>query len=142
VLAPGGRAGLAVWQGLDRNDFLRALTETEARYLTVLGVSYEDLAGPFLFGDPEWLGRLLAEAAFEDVRVHERTIEARFPAECFVENVEFAYSAVVPQFSEDPEAFGAFVRSVDHDLRDVLDDHRDGDRIVFPIRVNVAVATV
>jgi ubiquinone/menaquinone biosynthesis C-methylase UbiE len=142
VLAPGGRAGLAVWQGLDRNDFLRALTEAEAQHLSTLGMSYEELAGPFLFGDPGWLHSMLADAGFANVGVEERTIEARFPATGFVENVEFAYSAVVPEFSEEPAAFAAFVEAVDRDLRDTLDRHREGDEIVFPARVNFAAGAV
>ena len=125
VLVPGGRVGVAVWQGLDRNDFFRELTDVEASHLQELGQTYEDLAGPFLFGDAEGLRDLLSGAGFSDVRVEEREIEGRFPAERFVENVEFAYSAVVPEFSEDPRRFAAFVAV-------------DGDEIVFPIRVNVA----
>ena len=137
VLAPGGRVGLAVWQGMDRNDFFRELTEVELRHLEDLGMGYEDLAGPFLHGDPDWLRALLEDGGFADVRVEERAFEARFPAERFVENLEFAYSAVVPEFSEDPDRFAAFVAAVDRDARETLDRHRDGDAIVFPVGVNV-----
>jgi SAM-dependent methyltransferase len=140
VVTPGGRVGLAVWQGFDRNDVLGALTEVEARHLSVLGVPYEELAGPFLFGDPHWLRDLAAGAGFSDVRVEERSFEARFPADGFIENVEFAYSAVVPQFSEDPAAFDEFVQVVEREVRDVLARHRDGDQIVFPLHVNLAAA--
>jgi ubiquinone/menaquinone biosynthesis C-methylase UbiE len=141
VLVPGGRAGVAVWQGLDRNEFIAAMTDVEVRHLARVGMSYEDLAQPFLFGDPEWLRRLLADAGFEDVRVEPRSFDARFPAEGFVENLEFAYSAVIPEFSEDPAAFGAFVEAVDRDLQDVLARHREGGEIVFPLHLNVAAAT-
>jgi SAM-dependent methyltransferase len=140
ILTPGGRIGIAVWQGLDRMDFLRALTETEARHLSVLGVTYEELAGPFLHGDPDWLRGLVAGAGFDDVGVEPRSFEARFPAAGFVENLEFAYSAVIPEFSEDPAAFGVFVEAVDRDLRDVLDAHRQGDEIVFTLHANIATA--
>ena len=117
------------------------MTETEARHLSELGGSYEDLARPFLFGDPNWLRALLAEAGFSDLRVEERTIEGRFPAEGFIKNVEFAYSAVVPQFSEDPARFSAFVEAVEAELRDTLERYRDDGEIVFPIAVNVAGAS-
>jgi SAM-dependent methyltransferase len=137
VLARGGRVGLAVWQGMDRNDFFRELTEVEARHLEALGVTYEELAGPFLHGDPEWLHALLADSGFGDVRVEERTFEARFAADGFVENVEFAYSAVVPEFSDDPERFAAFVEAVDRDARETLERHRDGAEIAFDVAVNV-----
>jgi ubiquinone/menaquinone biosynthesis C-methylase UbiE len=141
VLAPGGRVGLAVWRALDQNEFFAAMTEVELRHLTAVGMTYEDLAGPFLFGDPEWLQALITDAGFGDVRVEPRAFEARFPAGGFVENVEFAYSAVIPEFAEDPAAFREFVAAVDRDMRDVLTRHRQGDEIVFPMHVNIGRGT-
>lgn len=140
VLAPGGRAGVAVWQGFGRNEFFAAMTEVEARHLAHVGVAYEELAAPFSFGDAEQLRGLLEDAGFADVRVEQRSFHARFPADRFVENTEFAFSAVVPEFVEDPAAFQAFVEAVDRDLRELLLDHREGDEIVFPLHVNVGAA--
>ncbi|MBD0328635.1 MAG: methyltransferase domain-containing protein [Thermoleophilia bacterium] len=141
VLAPGGRAGLAVWRGFDRNEFFGAMTEVEMRHLADLGMTYEDLAQPFLFGDPEWLHGLLAGAGFGAVDVEPRSLEARFPADGFVENAEFAYSAVVPEFVDDPGAFAAFVDVVDQEMAELVARHRDGDEIAFPLHLNVAAAT-
>jgi ubiquinone/menaquinone biosynthesis C-methylase UbiE len=140
VLVPGGRAGIAVWQGFDRNDFFAAMAEVEARHLAQVGVDYGELAAPFALGDPEQLRVLLADAGFAEVRVEPRALTARFPAERFVENTEFAFSAVVPQFVADPASFDEFVAAVDHELRDVLARHREGDEIAFPLHVNLAVA--
>jgi ubiquinone/menaquinone biosynthesis C-methylase UbiE len=140
VLAPGGRVGVAVWQGFDRNEFFGAMTEVELRHLADVGMTYEQLAQPFLFGDPEWLHALVANAGFEAVRVESRTVDARFPADGFVENVEFAYSAVIPEFAEDRSAFAAFVEAVDREMQDLLARHREGDEIVFPLHLNVAAA--
>lgn len=142
VVTPGGRVGLAVWQGLDRHDLFRALTEAEVRHLSVVGVTYEDAAAPFLRGDPDWLREAVADAGLGDVQVEERSFEARFPSpETFVANLEFAYSAVIPEFSEDPEAFDSFVASVASEVEDLVARHTEGDEVVIPMHVNVAVAT-
>lgn len=137
VLDVGGRVGVAVWQGLERNDFFRALTEIEARHLSTVGMTYEELAGPFLLDDPDRLRTLLSDAAFSKVRVEQHTIEARFPAGDFIENIEFRYS-VIPEFSQNPAAFQAFVEAVNQEMGDVLDEHRVGNEIVFPVGVNLA----
>jgi SAM-dependent methyltransferase len=138
VLRPGGRVGLAVWQGFERNEFFGAMTEVEVRHLAQVGMTYEDLAQPFLYGEPEWLRRLVADAGLADVHVETRVFEGRFPADGFVENVEFAYSAVIPEFAEDPAAFRAFVDAVDREMADLVARHCDGDEIAFPLHVNVA----
>jgi ubiquinone/menaquinone biosynthesis C-methylase UbiE len=138
VLAADGRLGVAVWQGLDRNEFFGAMADVEAPHLAGVGMTYEELAQPFLFGDVESLERLLVDAGFADVRVEPRSFEGRFPADGFVEKVEFAYSAVIPEFADDPDAFREFVEAVDRDLEDHLARHRDGDEIVFPLHLNVA----
>ena len=138
VLNAGGRVGIAVWQGLDRNDLFRSLIEVEATHLETVGMTYEDLAASFLFGDPDALHALISDAGFSKVHVEQRTIEARFPVRDFVENVEFGFSAVIPDFAANPAAFQAFVEAVDRDMADVLDAHRIGDEIVFPMGVNLA----
>lgn len=138
VLDVGGRVGVAVWQGLDHNDFFRALTEIEASHLSTVGMTYEELAIPFLFDDPDRLRTLLSDAAFSKIHVEQHTIEARFPAGDFIENIEFGYSAVIPEFSENPAAFQAFVEAVNQEMGDILDEHRVGNEIVFPVGVNLA----
>jgi hypothetical protein len=81
----------------------------------------------------------VADGGFDEVRVEPRVFEARFPADGFVENVESAYSAVIPEFSEDPSAFRAFVETVDRGLKELPARHRDG--IAFPLHLNVAAGT-
>ena len=142
VLSPGGRVGVAVWQDLERQGLFAELTEVEARHLAVVGMTYEDIALPFLLGDPEWLGGLLEEAGLRDVRVETRVFEARFAgADTFVENVEFVYAGIVPEFVEDPASFAAFVEAVSSEMRDVVERYRDGDDVVFAMHVNIAAAT-
>jgi ubiquinone/menaquinone biosynthesis C-methylase UbiE len=142
VVAPGGRAGLAVWQGVDRNDVFGSMADVEVRHLAHVGMTYEDLVRPFMFGDPEWLRRLLVEAGFDDVHVEQRSFEARFPAHHFVENVEFAYSAVIPEFAANPAAFREFVERVDGDMQELLARHRDDGEIAFPLHLNVGLGSV
>ena len=142
VLARGGRLGLAVWHGLERNEFMRRLCEAELGRLSPLGLGFEDVAAPFLLGDAEELRRLVGAAGFSDVVVEERVLEARFASpETFVADVEFAYSAVIPQFSEDPAAFAAFVAAGERDTRDLVDAHTEGGEVVFDLAVNLARAT-
>jgi hypothetical protein len=140
VLAPGGRLALAVWRGLEANDFMRALCETEHRHLDVAGMSFEDVAAPFLFGDAAALRDVVAGAGFEGVEVAPRAIEARFPAADFVATLEHAYSAVVPAYAEEPARFQAFVAAVGRDLAPIVERHRRGDEVVFPMAFNLAVA--
>jgi SAM-dependent methyltransferase len=142
VLVPGGRVGVAVWLGLDRLDLFRALAEGEVRHLASLGVTYEDAAAPFTLGDPEEVRALLSAAGFADVSVEERSFEARFSEpERFVSNVDFAYAAVIPQFAEDPAAFEAFAETVQREMHDVIEGHRQGDELVIQLHLNLATAT-
>lgn len=142
VLTAGGRLGVAVWQGVHSSPFFVALTDIEAGHLNPLGLTYEDLTGPFRFGDPTRLRELVTDAGFSQVQVEERLIEARFPTIDFVENIEFGYSAVIPEFSESPAAFRAFVEAVDREMDDILEAHRVGDEIVFTIGANIATGTI
>lgn len=142
VLAAGGRAVFSVWRALEHCSLFEALVEAECRHLEKLGVTYEELAAPFLMDDAEALRALLAEAGFARVEVAEASIEARFPSAAgFVEDVEIAYASVMPQFAEDPSAFEAFVASVERDLRPALERYRDGEGVRFPMKTHVATAS-
>jgi ubiquinone/menaquinone biosynthesis C-methylase UbiE len=71
ALAPGGRLGVAVWAGVDRNPPFGALSEAIAQVLGAeAGAAYAD--GPFAMTDPELLRELAAGAGFTDVRVEVR----------------------------------------------------------------------
>lgn len=140
VLAPGGRFVAAVWQGIDRQPFWKAVSEVEARNLAPLGLSPEDVRVPFSWGDAEPLRSLLEGAGFTSIERSATTIEANFAAETFVEDLEYPYGALVPGFLEDPDAFAAFVEAVKDESRDVLEAFRRGERIVFETPANLAVA--
>ncbi|MCW5688466.1 MAG: methyltransferase domain-containing protein [Pseudolabrys sp.] len=141
VLADGGRAVLAVWRGLEHLTLFRELTEAEARHLAKLGVSYEEIALPFLMGDEGEIRAALAAGGFTAITISEATITASFPsADRFVRDVETAYASVMPQFVDDPSAFEAFVAAVAADLAPALARYRDGDGVRFTLKAHMAVA--
>ncbi|MFA9445340.1 class I SAM-dependent methyltransferase [Egicoccus sp. AB-alg6-2] len=143
VLRVGGRAVIAVWQGLEHHPLFAALADAELPELARFDVqaSYGDLVAPFSFGDAAVLRDLLVAAGFRQVEVVQASVVARFPdPDRFVERLEYAYAAVVPAFAEDPAAFAGYLEAVDRRTRDVVDRHRDGDHVVIPMQTNIAIA--
>jgi SAM-dependent methyltransferase len=140
VLAPGGRFVAAVWQGIDRQPFWEAFTEVEAANLAPLGLTRDDVTLPFSWGDPDALRRLLTEAGFDPIELSTATIEANFAAETFVQDIEYPYGALVPEFLADPHAFASYVDAVREGSRDVLTRYRRDDRIVFETPANLILA--
>ena len=136
VLADGGRVALALWRGVDHHPLFSALADAEEPRLRRLGVELqrEDLVRPFSLGDPDAVIALLADPGFRDIRVEEVSIEARFPTpERFVERLEYAYAAVVPQFAEDAETFARYLEEITDDTRQLVEDYRRGDHVVVPM---------
>jgi len=131
VLVEGGRVALNVWQPLERHPVYRALLDAEARHLDA---PLEKVAGPFLFGDRDRLAGILEDAGFREVEVTPRTLEVEFrEPETFVALTVMAGAAVVPELApDDPEERDALIRAVRRESRDVLEAHREGDRLVFP----------
>jgi SAM-dependent methyltransferase len=143
VLAEGGRAVVAVWQSIDRHPLFAALAAAELPHLRALGagLTSEDLEAPFSLGSAGELRDLLAGAVFRDIAVTSETIEARFATpERFIERMEYAYAAVVPQLAEDPAAFAAYLDAIAAATREIVARYRVGDRIVVPMHAHVAVA--
>jgi SAM-dependent methyltransferase len=143
VLDHRGRIVLAIWRGLDHLTLFKDLTAAEARHLETLGVTYEDVAAPFLFDKPDDIQRLLRDAGFKDIRLAEATVTAVFPsAERFVRDVEMAYASVMPLFVRSPAAFDAFVTAVDRDVRPAIERYRDGDGVRFTLATRIVTAHV
>jgi SAM-dependent methyltransferase len=145
VIRDGGRAVVAVWQGLDRHPLYAALAEAEAPHLAAHGVevSHEELVQPFSLGDPDVLRDLLSEGGFRGVEVVECSIAARFPdADRFVERIENAYAAVVPAFMDDPDAFASYLAGINRETKEIVEEYRDGEHVVVPMHANIAVARV
>jgi len=136
VLADGGRVVLAVWQGLERHPLYEALVDAEVPHLGALGVpvSREEVGAPFSLGDADDLRTLLTDAGFRDIEIASRSIEARFATPGrFVERMEFAYAAVVPQFVEDPAAFAAYLETIGRETKAIVERYREGDWIAVPM---------
>jgi ubiquinone/menaquinone biosynthesis C-methylase UbiE len=138
VLADGGRVVVAVWQSLERHEVFKALFTAEARHL---GLPVAQIATPCAFPERTKLQKLFENAGFTDVKVEQVTRDVRFPAvDEWLELTVRAGAAVIPELAQDGEAFSALLRSVQAEAGDVIDSHRDGDAIVFPMHSNIAVA--
>ena len=74
VLERGGRAGLSVWEGLDRHPFYRTLHEVIQRRA---GVSALELI--FSMSDARELRRRLENAGFREIAIAPASKVARFP---------------------------------------------------------------
>lgn len=143
ALDAGGRAIVAVWQGLDAHPLFAALAAAEEPHLAAAGVTVDpdELVAPFSFGDGRALVELLRSAGFGGVELHQVSIDARFAdADHFVERMELAYAAVIPNFAGDPAAFAAYLRAIDGATRDIVASHRRGDEVIVPMHAHVAVA--
>lgn len=141
VLTDRGRAIFSTWRSLEHSPLFEELVAVEARHLEELGVTYKEIAEPFLMDDTSTLHRLFEAAGFGEIAITEATVEARFPsATNFVEDVEVAYASLMPQFAEDPRAFRNFVEKVERDMSDVVEHYRDGDGVRFPMRTHITTA--
>ena len=143
VVRHGGRAVVAVWQGIDRHPLYAALADAEEPHLAALGVSLnrQELIAPFSLGDADELRQLLRGAGFTDIHLTTASIQACFrEADRFVERLEYAYAAVVPAFTQDPAAFQAYLERIAADTKAILEQHRAGDDVIVPMHANIAVA--
>ncbi|HVM09101.1 MAG TPA: methyltransferase domain-containing protein [Acidimicrobiales bacterium] len=143
VLEPRGRAVVITWHGLDAHPLFAALADAEEPHLAASGVEIDraELVAPFSLGNADDLVTLLRDAGFTEVEIHQVSIDARFAdADRFVERMEFAYAAVIPQFAEDPAAFAAYLRAINEETRDIVASYRAGDEILVPMHAHVAIA--
>jgi ubiquinone/menaquinone biosynthesis C-methylase UbiE len=141
VLGEAGRVTLAVWRSVDAHPIFAEFAAAEVRHLGSLGVTREDALAPFSLGKSEELRDLLERAGFRNIEIVEETVDVRFPsAKTFVRDMEYPYSAFMPQFSKDPAAFTAFIEGVERETRDIVERHRDGEGVRFPMHTHVTTA--
>ena len=139
VLAPGGRAVVACWQGLERQTFFATLVRAQAHHL---GVSESHVGVPWSFGDADALRGVFVAAGFADVEVQTHTIDACFPEpEKFIRMTVTAATAVMA------DRFGGadlepLVAAVAAECADDFARYRDGDFLRFPMSTNVVIAKV
>jgi ubiquinone/menaquinone biosynthesis C-methylase UbiE len=144
LVVAGGRAVVAAWRGLDHHPLYAALADAEEPHLTELGVEVTraELEAPFSLGDADQLAGLLQDAGFGRVAIRSVSVEARFAdADRFVERMEFAYAAVIPQFVEDADAFASYLDTIGRVTQGIVESHRRGDEVVVPMHAHVAIAS-
>jgi ubiquinone/menaquinone biosynthesis C-methylase UbiE len=136
VLARGGRAAIAVWQGLEAHEAFRILFQAIA---DALRIPFEKVAKPFSLGDAQSLRKLLESAGFSRVEVSSKTRETVFEdADRFLELSTLAMAAVMPENAPaDPSSIVAAVKAA---TAAPLRRYQQGSRLVFPMTSNLAVA--
>jgi ubiquinone/menaquinone biosynthesis C-methylase UbiE len=139
VLVSGGRAVVSCWQSLDEQTFFATLMRSVARHL---GVTEQQAALPFSFGDATALRDLLANAGFTRVEMHRHVIDARFPQpETFIRMSAGAGAAVMPDVYANVN-MEKLVAAVTADCAADLARYRNGDVLQFPMPTSLAIAYV
>jgi SAM-dependent methyltransferase len=140
VLAPGGRAVVAVWRGLEVHPVFRLLGEAIASHQSV---PVERLMRAFALGDAGTLHRLFDAAGFSGVEVFTETADVHFrPPERLVQMQVQGAAAVLPEFERmtDGERV-ALIAAVTESLGDAFDGYlRDGE-LVMPMYAHIVVAS-
>ena len=137
ILAPGGRAVLAVWQALPRNPVQDALNTAARRRL---GVTL--LATAFCFGDADQVGALFEAAGFADVTVSGRELVVVFPSRAeFVRRTVESLALVAPELTGFTAAQRTeLARGIDEDTRDALDLHAWDGGLACPMAAHLIQA--
>ncbi len=143
VLAPGGRAAFAVWREVAQQGVFQALVAAEIRHLAPLGITAAHANAPFVLGDPAELRGLFEGAGFGRIEVLARRLDASFTEpDRFVARSELAYASVMPEYLRQPAAFRAYVAAIERDVQPVIEQQRQGDRLIFPMHAHLVLAQV
>jgi len=67
ALRPGGRLAFVCWQPLDRNPWMAVPLAAASRVIALQPPPGPETPGPFSFGDPDRVRRILREAGFDEV---------------------------------------------------------------------------
>lgn len=138
VLAPDGRAVVSVWRDLTHHPLYEALLTAEARYLEE---PVEELATPFMMGDPSELRIVFEDAGFRRVELFQESHEVRFPSpERFVEMTLLAAASIIPPSEMDREERGEMISAISREIQPILQEYVQRDEVVFPMHANIAVA--
>ena len=136
VVAPAGRAVIAVWKSIDHQGAFQPLVAAQAK---ALDIPVEKAGQPFGWGDPEALRMELLTAGFTKVDVFEHTFTATFAeADHFIERMTIAAASVMPQFAKVDLA--PMIATATTELTPLLAQYREGDTLSFPMTSNIAIA--
>jgi ubiquinone/menaquinone biosynthesis C-methylase UbiE len=135
VLAPGGRLGLMVWQGIQYTPGFGALAAALARHVSSEAAGI--MRAPFALAEAEQLRALVAAGGFRDITLQSVAGTVRFPSVSrFVQDYVRGspLSGHVAKVSDDSRA--ALVSEVG----DALTSYVAKDGLTFPIKAHLASA--
>ncbi len=137
VLAPGGRLGLSVWQGLDRHPFYATLDRVIERRA---GISA--LRTIFALGDEAELRALLEGAGFAEVAIQSVSMTARFPnpAGFLAGEIDLDTAAIPSMQSLDERERRALTEAIGEEMQIPLAQVIEGDHVVIPFHASIARA--
>jgi ubiquinone/menaquinone biosynthesis C-methylase UbiE len=136
VLAPGGRAIVAVWKSLEHQGLFHPLIETEARQLDM---PLEKAAMPFSFGDADALKTTFEDAGFSSVEIVEHEITAKFrDPDRFLMSVVAGAASVMPHFAQIDLA--SAIAAIGNQIAPVIAHYTKDDHIVTPMQTHVVIA--
>jgi SAM-dependent methyltransferase len=139
VLAPGGRAVIACWTGLEGQPGYAPLHEVARRHFGERGFS-----APFSLGGEAVLRGLLAGAGFAPIAIETVTRVCRFPdPEVFVRRTLVAAAGFFPELEAlDPELREARITAAAAEATPALADRIEGGQLVMPTQSLLAVGRV
>lgn len=136
ILAPGGRAVVAVWKSLEHQGLFHPMTETEARQLDM---PLEKAAMPFSFGDIDALRATFEDAGFSSVEIVEHEITAKFPdPDAFLSRVVIGAASVMPHFAQID--IQTSIAAIKNQLAPVLAHYTKDDHVVTSMQTHVVIA--
>ncbi len=136
VLAPEGRAVVAVWRDMGEMPFMQAVNSVVADHLG------DAFAAPFALGDESRLGTLATAAGFNRVEVQRAELSIRIrDYDSVVPMMLHGAAAVLPQFAAlSPEDRQVIIERMNAELKDAIQPLIDGDELVYDSAVNVLKA--
>jgi ubiquinone/menaquinone biosynthesis C-methylase UbiE len=136
VLCPSGRVAIACWTRLEETSVFRAIRDALQFYVSE--EAGQMMYSPFSVPAAE-LTALLETAGFTEARVERVELMASFPAVPDLGARVIAAGPVAAQFNQAPVAAREAVVAA---VKEVAEQHTDGDTVSFPMYSNVASGVV
>jgi len=135
VIAPGGRAAMAVWRSIDANPGWSLFATALEQHVSAEAAA--TMRAPFVFADGEEVRTLVKAAGFHDVRVDVDTRSTRFPSAREMVLRQAAASPLAgPIGALDAPALDRFVAG----LADLLEPYTHDDGVSFPSEAYIVTA--
>jgi SAM-dependent methyltransferase len=124
ALVPAGRLAFVCWQPLARNPWMAVPLAAAAAHLPMPAPPPAGAPGPFAFGDPERVARILAQAGFADVSLESVETTLRVGGDAGLEGaVQFLLKGVGPTSALLAEASGELREKVSGAVRTALEPY-------------------